>query len=84
VARAPVVEGVLLTNGGPMVKSVYNKGCNTLDAIVARLAVCDGLSFNVLATSCDILLVAMYCDVPKSHNTVHVRSFNHVHQLKTK
>jgi hypothetical protein len=69
----PEFTGGRIVRPGSIKKFILCENDNSLEATVARLVACDGLSLNVIATSPDlrrVLETASFSKVPKSHNTV--------------
>jgi hypothetical protein len=73
VQAGPEFTGGRIVRPGSIKKFILSENDNSLEATVARLVACDGLSLNVIATSPDlrrVLETASFSKVPKSHNTV--------------
>jgi hypothetical protein len=64
---------------------MLSKNDNSLEATMARLVACDGLSLNVVGTSPDlrrVLETASFLKVPKSHNTVRSKVISHSKKVR--
>lgn len=71
---------------GSIKKYVFTGSDNSMEATVSRLIACDGMSFNVIATSPDlrrVLETAGFCEVPKSHTSVRNMVMTHAQKVRS-